>query len=287
MRHSTERILVSHAGNLPRPDDVNHLVAEQDTDGFARRLPSAVQEVVDRQIDCGVDVVNDGEYVKAAGNFANYIQGRVSGWEDLPATRPAKRAGVGERDRRDFPGFYASGLWLSGSGGPIRPGFATPTQTRSTPTTQRVCTSAVTYTGHAQITQDVANLNAAIAGKDVEGFIAALGPISLGGGLHNDYYPSEEAYLTAVAEAVREEYRAIVDGGLIVQIDEPNFCTAWMFYPDYSVDEYRKLLEFYVRIINHALDGLPEDQIRSIRAGAAATGHTCTTSSSSTLPTCW
>ena len=262
MRHSTERILVSHAGNLPRPDDVNRLVAARDTEGFSSRLPSAVEEVVDRQIECGVDVVNDGEYVKAAGNFSNYIQDRVAGWEDLPATRPPKRAGVGERDRREFPGFYASGLWLSGSGGPIRPGFATPGQARPEATTQRVCTSPVRYTGQAKIQQDVANLKAAIADKPVEGFIAALGPVSLGAGLHNEYYPNEEAYLLAVAEAVREEYRAIVDGGLIVQLDEPNFFTAWMFYPDYSVDEYRRLLEFYVQIINHAIEGLPEEQVR-------------------------
>jgi 5-methyltetrahydropteroyltriglutamate--homocysteine methyltransferase len=262
MRHSTERILVSHAGNLPRPADVDQLVAQHDANGFAQRLPSAVVEVVDRQIACGVDIVNDGEYVKAAGNFANYIQGRMDGWDDLPATRPPKRAGVGERDRRDFPGFYASGLWLSGSGGPIRPGFATPRQARTEASTQRVCTRPITYTGQKQIAEDAANLKAAIAGKHVEGFIAALGPISLGAGLHNEYYPSEEAYLSAVAEAVREEYRAITDAGLIVQLDEPNFFTAWMFYPDYSVEEYRKLLEFYVEIINHAIDGLPEEQVR-------------------------
>jgi 5-methyltetrahydropteroyltriglutamate--homocysteine methyltransferase len=265
MRHSTDRILVSHAGNLPRPADVDALVANRDTAGFNSRLPGAVQEIVDRQIELGVDIVNDGEYVKAAGNFANYIEDRISGWESLPATRPPKRAGVGERDRREFPGFYASGLWLSGSGGPVRPGFATPGQARAetgTPGTQSVCTSPVKYTGQEKIRQDVENLKAAIAGKEVEGFIAALGPVSLGAGRHNEYYPSEEAYLSAVAEAVREEYKAITDGGLIVQLDEPNFFTAWMFYPDHTVDEYRKLLEFYVEIINHAIEGLPEELIR-------------------------
>src|SRR6266567_2714399 len=169
MRHSNERILVSHAGNLPRPDDVNKLVAERDAAGFARRLPSAVQEVVDRQIECGVDIVNDGEYVKAAGNFANYIQDRVTGWEDLPATRPPKRAGVGERDRREFPGFYASGLWLSGSGGPIRPGFATPGEVRNTNLREsRACTGPVKYTGQSAVAEDIKNLKAALAGKDVE-----------------------------------------------------------------------------------------------------------------------
>jgi 5-methyltetrahydropteroyltriglutamate--homocysteine methyltransferase len=263
VRHSTDRILVSHAGNLPRPADVDALVAAKDLDAFHRRLPSAVQEIVDRQIELGVDVVNDGEYVKAAGNFASYIQDRVSGWDMQPASRPPKRAGVGERDRREFPGFYASGLWLSGSGGPIRPGFVAPGRDPQPNARQdRVCTGPVKYTAHEQIKQDVANLKQALAGKDAEGFIAALGPISLGGASYNEYYPSEDEYMAAVAEAVREEYKAIVDGGLIVQLDEPNFCTAWMFYPDDTVDEYRKRLEGYVEIINHALHGLPEEQVR-------------------------
>jgi 5-methyltetrahydropteroyltriglutamate--homocysteine methyltransferase len=242
---------------------VDALVAAKDMPGFMQRLPSAVKEIVDRQIELGVDIVNDGEYVKAAGTFADYIHARVRGWELQPATRPPKRAGVGERDRRDFPGFYASGLWLSGSGGPIRPGFVAPGRgEQPTGRQDRVCTTPISYVAHDQIKQDVANLNAAIAGKDVEGFIAALGPVSLGAGSHNEYYPTEEAYLMAVAEAVREEYRAIVDGGLIVQIDEPNFFTAWMFYPDHTVEEYRRLLESYVEVINHALEGLPPEQIR-------------------------
>src|SRR5262245_25353811 len=127
MRHSTDRILVSHAGNLPRPDDLNAMLAKRDSEAFKRRLPSAVSEIVQRQIDLGVDVVNDGEYVKA-GSYTGYIQDRLSGFESRPADPhvPPKRAGTGGRDQRDFPGFYASGLWLSGSGGPVRPGFATP-----------------------------------------------------------------------------------------------------------------------------------------------------------------
>ena len=261
MRHSTDRILVSHAGNLPRPDDVNTLLANKDSTGFSRRLPTAVNDIVDRQVELGVDIVNDGEYVKA-GSYTGYMLERVTGWESLPITRPPKRAGVGERDRREFPGVYESGLWLSGSGGPVRPGFSAPGRP-TTPQTERVCTGPVKYTAHAQIKSDTEYLKAALAGKDgVDGFVAALGPLSLGGGQHNEYYPSEEAYMQAVAEAVHDEYKAITDAGLIVQIDEPNFATAWMFYPDYSVAEYRKLLEFYVEIINHALRGLPEDQVR-------------------------
>jgi 5-methyltetrahydropteroyltriglutamate--homocysteine methyltransferase len=262
VRHNTERILVSHAGNLPRPDDLNALLAKRDAEGIKQRLPSAAKEIVDRQIECGVDIVNDGEYVKA-GSYTGYMQERVAGWEMLPVDRnkPPKRAGVGERDRREFHGVYASGLWLSGSGGPIRPGFATPGEPRPQQTA-RVCTGPVKYIAQDVIKSDVETLRSAVQGKKVDAFVAALGPLSLGAGSRNEFYKTEQEYMTAVAEAVREEYRAITDAGFIVQIDEPEFATSWMFYPDWSVDEYRKYLEFCVEVINHSLEGLPKDQIR-------------------------
>jgi len=267
LRPSTDRILVSHAGNLPRPGYIDALVdggkrLDAATDALYReRLPRAVREIVDVQIELGVDIVNDGEYAKA-GSYGGYMQQRVTGYTVLPAdaSRPPKRAGTAERDRRDFPGFYQSGLWFAGSGGPVRPGFATPGEMRQT--NQRACTGPVSYTGQAMIQADIANLQAAIAGKDVEGYIAALGPISLGAGAHNDYYNSEEEYMTAVADACREEYKAITDAGLIVQIDEPEFCTSWSFYPEWSVADLRKYLGFCVEVLNHALAGLPEDLIR-------------------------
>jgi 5-methyltetrahydropteroyltriglutamate--homocysteine methyltransferase len=270
VRHSTDRILVSHAGNLPRPDDLNELIDggmardRSQTAEYHARLPKAVQWIVDRQIECGVDVVNDGEYVKA-GSYGGYMQERVSGYSNVPVdpNKPPKRAGTAERDRRDFPGFFASGLWFSGSGGPVRPGFATPGEIRQTTGREtRACTGPVMYTAHDQIKADVANLKAAIAGKDADGYIAALGPLSLGAGVRNDFYKSEEEYMTAVAEAVREEYKAITGAGLIVQVDEPEFCTSWMFYPDWDVQQYRKYLESCVEVINHSIEGLPEDLVR-------------------------
>ncbi len=264
MKHNTDRILTSHAGNLPRPDDLNQLISsgQGGSEAFVKRLPSAISDVVQRQIDCGVDIVNDGEYIKA-GSYTGYIHERVTGWESLPIdpNQPPKRAGVAERDRRDFPGFYESGLWLQGSGGPVRPGFFTPGAPKP-PTHGRVCTGPIKYTAHDVIKNDVATLKTALEGKKADGFVAALGPLSLGAGARNAYYPSEEAYMMAVAEAVREEYKAITDGGFILQVDEPEFATSWMFYPDWSVEEYRKYLEFCVDVINHALEGLPEDQIR-------------------------
>jgi len=268
MKHSTERIRATHGGNLPRPAAFDALLQRGPvvTPEVAEQLPGAVRYVVDRQLDCGVDVVNDGEYVKAAGggSYSGYIHQRVTGWEVQPANPDKrKRDGVGARERRMFPGFYESGLWLQGSGGPVRPGYfkygVSPERT-----TERVATGPVAYTGQAAVKADTDALTEALAGKpaDAEGFVAALGPLSLGAGARNEYYSSEEEYMTAVAEAVREEYKAITDAGYIVQIDEPEFATSWQFYPDWDVPGYRKYLESCVEIINHALEGVPADQVR-------------------------
>jgi 5-methyltetrahydropteroyltriglutamate--homocysteine methyltransferase len=268
MRHSTERIRATHGGNLPRPAAFDALLRQGEvvTAEVAAQLPAAVQWVVDAQLDCGLDVINDGEYVKAAGggSYSGYIHQRVTGWEVQPVDPgKRKRDGVGGRERRVFPGFYESGLWLQGSGGPVRPGFFKPGVSPER-TTERVATGPVAYTGHAAIKADIDALTRALAGKpaEVEGFVAALGPLSLGAGARNEYYSCEEEYMTAVAEAVREEYKAVTDAGFIVQVDEPEFATSWQFFPDWDVARYRKYLEFCVEIINHALEGLPEDQVR-------------------------
>ena len=270
MRQSTDRILVSHAGNLPRPVELNELVddgkniAGARTPEYKARLPKAVEWIVGQQIEHGVDIVNDGEYAKA-GSYGSYIQDRVTGYSTVPvdANRAPKRAGTAERDRRDFPGFFTSGLWFAGSGGPVRPGFSTPGEVRNTNLReQRACTGPIAYTGREAVKADVDSLKAAVAGKDVEGYVAALGPLSLGAGVRNDYYKTEEEYMTAVAEACREEYKAITDAGLIVQLDEPEFCTSWMFYPDWDVEEYRRYLGSCVDILNHSIEGLPQELIR-------------------------
>src|SRR6266568_1662482 len=211
MRHSTDHIRVSHAGNLPRPRYLDELIEDgKNSEGsnsaeYHHRVPRGVKEIVDRQIELGVDVVNDGEFAKA-GSYGGYMQERVSGYSMVAAdpNRKPKRSGTAERDRRQFPGFYASGLWYSGSGGPVRPGFATPGEVRPTNTGRmRACTEPITYTGQAAIGEDVANLKAALQGKGVEGYIAALGPLSLGAGVHNLYYKTEDEYMMAVADACR------------------------------------------------------------------------------------
>jgi 5-methyltetrahydropteroyltriglutamate--homocysteine methyltransferase len=268
LRHSEDHILVSHAGNLPRPGYLDELIKgnRQRSLGsdYTSRLPGAVKEIVDRQIELGVDVVNDGEYAKA-GSYGGYMHDRVSGFSRAGADRTIapKRGGAGERDRRDFTGFYESGLWYSGSGGPIRPGFATPGHAHyATDQQGLVCTGPVNYTGLAVVQSDIANLQAAIAGKDVEGYLAALGPLSLGAGIPNEHYASEDDYMTAVANACHEEYKAITAAGLIVQVDEPEFCTSWMFYPDWNVEQYRSYLRKCVDLINYSLRDIPAELVR-------------------------
>jgi 5-methyltetrahydropteroyltriglutamate--homocysteine methyltransferase len=274
MRFSTDGIRTTHGGNLPRPADFDALLQQGPvvTAEAAKRLPDAVEYVVDRQVDAGLSVINDGEYVKAAGggSYAGYIHQRVTGWEVLPVdpAKPPKRDAVGGRERRMFPGFYESGLWLQGSGGPVRPGFFKPGAPPE-PMKERVCTGPVGYTGQEAIKADIDALTEALAsetragkGGETEGFVAALGPLSLGASARNEYYSSEEEYMTAVAECIRGEYRAIAAAGLIVQIDEPEFATSWQFYPDWDTVRYRKFLGWCVEIINHALAGIPPEQIR-------------------------
>jgi 5-methyltetrahydropteroyltriglutamate--homocysteine methyltransferase len=268
LRRSVDRILVSHAGNLPRPDYLDELISGDRQRSLAAdytsRLPPAVGEIVKRQIEVGIDVVNDGECAKA-GSYGGYIYDRVTGfsWGASDNPVPPKRSGTGERDRRQFPGFYASGLWYSGSGGPVRPGFAAPGHAHSsTDQAGRRCTGPVSYTGQPAVQADIANLKAAITDTDVEGYLAALGPLSLGSGIRNEFYLSEEDYMVAVADACHDEYEAITDAGLIVQGDEPEFCTSWMFYPDWNVEQYRSFLAKSVDLINYALRGIPTELVR-------------------------
>ncbi len=132
MRRSTKYFLSSHGGNLPAPDKLEALI--KDPKGheaeIKAELPKAVDWVVKQQMDCGVDIINNGELVKAAspGTYAAYIYDRISGYSmvDRPPGMKSKRAATAERDKRDFPGLYQSGLWFSGSGGAQRPGFAKP-----------------------------------------------------------------------------------------------------------------------------------------------------------------
>jgi len=273
MRHSQHRILTSHAGSLPRPDDLisaNRLreaggaLAEH---GFDQRLCAAVADVVQRQRDLGIDVPNDGEFGKAMGHRVNYRAWwsysfeRLGGLElghvglyDMPArrSRPGEVVLTSFADRRDRLRFAAA--------------YSDPDSGVSTgprATQWPVCVGPLTYTGHAAIAADIANARAAFAAAGVaEGFLTSIAPGSAAR-IGNRYYKTEEEFLFACAEAMRHEYQAIVDAGLILQLDDPAIAENWdMVNPEPSAEDYRKFSMVRVEALNHAIRGLPEDRMR-------------------------
>jgi 5-methyltetrahydropteroyltriglutamate--homocysteine methyltransferase len=263
MWRSTERILVSHAGALPRPQGLQRLFdaypAEQDA--FAAALPGAVRDVVGQQVAAGADVVNDGE-VSKRGLFIGYLRDRMAGFEEVPVRPGASQsanAGVTGRDRRDFPGFYAAGL--GGFGG--RPAAtAQHDAAYSMSATASVCTGPLTYTGHAAARADIENLRAACQGRDVEPFLPAITPGTVEHWLRNEYYPDDESFLEAIAGVLHEEYKAITDAGFLLQVDDPDLPDGWQMFPDMTVAQYRRYAALRVEALNHALAGIPADQVR-------------------------
>jgi 5-methyltetrahydropteroyltriglutamate--homocysteine methyltransferase len=266
MRRSTDRILTTHAGSLPRPQALIDAYREgQDagtlgvTAGGETRLREAVGEVVAQQARCGVDVVNDGEFGKPMtedtdyGAWATYIYARLSGYELRERTDPGHvmREIFGTcKDRVDFASFYAAGL--DGTAAPRR---------RARPLPANV--GPIKYTGQALIQRDIANFKTSLAAEDVaDAFMtAAFTGVQIG---PNDYYKTRDEQAIALAEAMREEYRAIVAAGLNVQIDDPLLVNIYEMQYSLSGDlaSFRRWAEGHVELLNHALEGIPEDKIR-------------------------
>ncbi|MEW1957431.1 cobalamin-independent methionine synthase II family protein [Kineococcus sp. NPDC059986] len=273
----TRSVPVSHAGSLPRTPE---LIAANDArtigaDGFTLErtpefealLTDAVVDLVRRQRDLGVTIVGDGEYGKAMtsavdyGAWWSYSFQRVAGLEvtgeDL-FTQPVVRSEPGNvrltsfPDRRDWTIF--------------RDAYTDPTSGISTgknATAFPATTGPLSYTGHAAIASDIANLKAGLAAAGVgEGFITSLSPGS-GARISNRYYATEEEHIWAWADVLREEYRAIVDAGLTVQVDDPSIAENWdQINPEPSVEDYRAFTRIRVEALNHALRGLPPEQVR-------------------------
>jgi 5-methyltetrahydropteroyltriglutamate--homocysteine methyltransferase len=249
MRRSTDRILVSHAGTLPRPASVARLFDGGADEEFNSVLPGAVKDVVRRQAELGIDIVNDGEFSKRGG-FSGYVRNRLSGIEprSYPAGEGPQARDVTARDRRAFPGAFAAGV------GPFRGG--------GTANQPHFCTQPLKYVGQANVQNDIANLKAAAQGLDVEPYLPAIAPGTVEHWLWNEYYPTDEAFLFAIADALHEEYKAITDAGVLLQIDDPDLPDGWQMYPEMRVAEYRPYAELRVAAINRALEGIPEDRVR-------------------------
>jgi len=248
MQRSTERIYTTHVGSLPRPTALLDLMKAEaggqavDNAELATAERAAVADVVQRQRAAGLDVVSDGEQSKT-GFFA-YIGQRLSGYEARPGLSSTSRFQV-EIDA--FPEYYAEYLKGAMTGG------------SAVPSVPLVCTGPVSYIGQDLLRQDLANLRAAVgdAGPD-EVFMPAVAPSGVGG---NEYYPTEEAYLDAVADALRVEYLAIIEAGFTLQVDDP-FLTEVFSYSTAPMADRVAEAERKVAAINRALRGIPRDRVR-------------------------
>jgi 5-methyltetrahydropteroyltriglutamate--homocysteine methyltransferase len=228
-----------------------------DDGAWADQVRAGVAAVVRQQVEAGVDIVNDGEYGKA--NFLVYGDERLAGFE--------RRAPVGaapaplRRDFREFAEFYQEAYPAFVGGGRLA---------------QPMCTGPISYKGHAALQFDIDNLRSALAGVEVaEAFLPAIAPGTFGRG-QNQYYRTEEEFLFAIGAALREEYRAIVEAGFILQIDDPGLPDTWdLLDPAPSVEEYQKYAAVRIEALNHALAGIPEDRVRyHICWGSWAGPHT-------------
>jgi len=245
MKRSTDRILTTHTGSLPRPSDLLSMMSAAEGGGAAdarqlqTRLRSAVAEVVRKQVHVGVDIVNDGEASKPS--YSTYVKDRLTGFNgeaDVMAIA----------DLADYPEFGERFA---------RQGVL---DTLKRP----ACTAPITYKNLDAVNQDIVDLKAAIAeSKPVEAFLTAASPGVISIFLGNHHYKTHEAYLAALADAMKTEYNAIHQAGLILQVDCPDFAMGrHIQFPDATVTEFRKHLETHVEALNHALAGIPEDRIR-------------------------
>jgi 5-methyltetrahydropteroyltriglutamate--homocysteine methyltransferase len=240
MKYSTQRILTTHTGSLPRPADLQQMLAARDRgeplerDAFEARVRAAVQEVVQQQARCGIDVVNDGEMSKIS--YSTYVKDRLTGFEGhsaQPRTLPP--------DIADFPGFAARLPAIS--------------QVSTMP----ACNGPVRYRGQADLARDLTNLADALAGVEVaEAFLTAASPGVIALFLENRYYPTHEAYLSALAEAMKEEYDAIVGAGVLLQLDCPDLGVSRVRGEDWRED-YRAL---HIQALNQAVRDIPPDRLR-------------------------
>jgi len=247
MNRSTTRILTTHCGSLPRPTDLLDLMKAKisgeshNPEAYETRLRSAVADIVRHQVDCGIDIPTDGEQGKV-GFFA-YVTERLAGFEGRPGPRPA----MFEAEVNAFPEYYEQYFANAMLGRTLAP------------LVQFACTGPVSYQGQEAVKRDIENLKAAVRGLSPAAvFMPAVAPSGVG---KNEYYPTWEEFMYAVADALRNEYQAIVDAGFLVQIDDP-FLTEIFSFSTLSPDERRKTADTYVAALNHALRGIPPEKIR-------------------------
>lgn len=252
MKRSLDRILTTHVGSLTRPPEIIEMMRARtsnqpyDEKSFADSLRSGVSELVRRQGEVGIDVISDGECGKSG--FAAYISERLTGFERKPTNPGEPRVSRG-KDRADFASFYQEYDRITAAG--------------RVDTARWVCTAPIEY-NPTLLQIDIVNFKAALESVNVEeAFMPVAAPISAETDRRNEYYPTDEAYLYALADALKEEYKAIVDAGFLVQLDDPWITGHWdRMLPDIDLKQFQKFCELRIEATNHALAGIPRDRIR-------------------------
>ncbi len=243
MKTSTDRILTTHVGSLPRSKAVTDVVFAQEkaeeVPGAEDIIRQAVDDVVAKQVETGVDIVSDGEMSKIS--YATYIKDRITGFDGDSERRPPS-------DLEEFPGFLER---QASSGG-------TPTYRRP------CCVGEIRVKDMGPVNEDIENMTVAMAAHSPgEGFMNAASPGVIALFQPNEFYDSHEAYLGALADAMAAEYRAIVDAGLILQLDSPDLGLGrHMLFKGRTDEEYQAQASLHVDALNQALDGIPKDRVR-------------------------
>jgi 5-methyltetrahydropteroyltriglutamate--homocysteine methyltransferase len=252
VKRSDHRILTTHVGSLIRPPELlTFLRAKRQGEAYneaayAKCLADSVATVVRQQADIGVDVVSDGEFGKSI-SWSQYVLERLSGFESRPPSSGHDPYAYGA-DRERFKEFYAE---LDQRDGGARGGDA-------------VCVGPITYTGQAELQRDIDNFKTALSAVKVEdGFLPVAAPSSAIPDRKNEYYKTEEDMVHAIADAMRTEYKTIVDNGLLVQIDDARAAVTYdRQVPPKTFKEYRNWVAMHMDALNHAIEGIPEDRIR-------------------------
>jgi 5-methyltetrahydropteroyltriglutamate--homocysteine methyltransferase len=258
MKRSHTRILTTHTGSLPRPPDlvealnVKELGKGYEETALDKRVRRAIAEVVRRQAEAGLDVINDGEHSKVS--WMAYARARLSGLEEIDS--PVRFRGA-TRDSLAFAAAYED----------MRVMMAARSSAIVAKRTVRpkawVCTGPIAYVGLEELRADIENLKLALQNtRAEEAFLTAISPSNLELYYENQYYPSAEEYLTALADAMRVEYKAIVDAGFVLQIDDPRMATHYNRTPDASIEDCRKFMALRVEAVNYALRGISADRVR-------------------------
>jgi 5-methyltetrahydropteroyltriglutamate--homocysteine methyltransferase len=252
MKRSTDRILTTHVGSLIRPPELQaSLRARQKAEGFDqqafdRRLTASVGDIVRQQAATGIDVVSDGEFGKSI-SWSQYVLERLSGFERRPF-KPGTNTFQRGADRERFAAFYAE---LDAA-----EGMAT--------SMDSVCVGPISYTGQAELQRDIDNFKSALKAVDVaEAFMPVAAPASVIPDRKNEYYKSDEELIRAIGQAMRTEYKMIVDAGFILQLDDARAATTFdRMVPPGSFADYRKWVALHMEVLNDAIAGLPPDRIR-------------------------